>query len=870
MNLDIKNLSKRNKIIALGVLLLAVVLLLAWITGAIIDANRINLIKNGEFNAWIFSTSGWKTYDYINDYEYYDSEAKIYRAKGAGIAGGDALCIENGLENDVRLYQKVKVKPNTYYKITASFKVDGQISGGNGAGISIYDQKINFHKTSTLDSNNEWVTYTVYGVTGNDQDSLELAVGLGGFGAVSKGKIWIDGVSMERIDQVPEGEEISNLYIDRSTNENLHVPLLKPAISRWIFRICVIATILFVFFLVIKADKKQKSREEEIAKGEWQPGMKLTKWKEVLLLIIMTMAYLLLALHNLGDTKAPETHFKPEHINRNEQIILAFDGSKTISRTMYHTVLSDLGDTTVAYKLEYLDANGEYQEFMQVKDSGFYKWHYADYEFTTNKIRITVVQPGLEISEFGFLSKNTAEGYTEFELVQPVEIEDVIANGSSESPSSKEQYWQWFDEPDTIVDTPSFMNSTYFDEIYHPRTAYEHLNGLKVYEITHPPLGKLIQSVGIAIFGMNPFGWRIMGTLAGVVMIPIMYLLAKKMFNSPFFAFMAAALMMFDTMHFAQTRLATIDSYGVIFIMLMYYYMYDVFICRSYEVKFSKYLFPLAMSGLFFGIGAASKWICIYAGFGLAILFFISKGLEIYNHKKLPEIRPEVKDQPWYKDYFYDNVRITFVICVLFFVLIPMIIYCLSYLPYVYASGAKGNLWQIVWSNQKYMYSYHSQLTAGHGYSSEWWQWILDLRPIWYYNGEVASGLRSTIASFGNPVIWWTGLVALFSSCYIAWKKKEKKIAFAVVGYACQLLPWMIVFRASFIYHYFSCLPFLILFIVYVAKHLYEIGAVKKWMLWVFLGVTALVFILFYPAISGMVVSEDYIVKLRIFPTWYF
>ena len=69
----------------------------------------------------------------------------------------------------------------------------------------------------------------------------------------------------------------------------------------------------------------------------------------------------------------------------------------------------------------------------------------------------------------------------------------------------------------------------YFDEIYHARTAYEFLHGLPTYENTHPPLGKILISVGIAIFGMNPFGWRIMGTLFGIAMLPFLYLLWKKM-----------------------------------------------------------------------------------------------------------------------------------------------------------------------------------------------------------------------------------------------------------------------------------------------------------------------------------------------------
>lgn len=77
-----------------------------------------------------------------------------------------------------------------------------------------------------------------------------------------------------------------------------------------------------------------------------------------------------------------------------------------------------------------------------------------------------------------------------------------------------------FDEQETVPEKTTYYDSAYFDEIYHPRTAWEHIRGIEPYEISHPPLGKLIMGVGIRLFGMTPFGWRFMGTLFGVGMLP--------------------------------------------------------------------------------------------------------------------------------------------------------------------------------------------------------------------------------------------------------------------------------------------------------------------------------------------------------------
>ena len=44
---------------------------------------------------------------------------------------------------------------------------------------------------------------------------------------------------------------------------------------------------------------------------------------------------------------------------------------------------------------------------------------------------------------------------------------------------------------------------------------------MPVYETTHPPLGKDLIMVGIALFGMTAFGWRFAGTLFGVLLVPL-------------------------------------------------------------------------------------------------------------------------------------------------------------------------------------------------------------------------------------------------------------------------------------------------------------------------------------------------------------
>ena len=81
------------------------------------------------------------------------------------------------------------------------------------------------------------------------------------------------------------------------------------------------------------------------------------------------------------------------------------------------------------------------------------------------------------------------------------------------------------------------------------------------------------------------------------------------------------ALLALDCMHLTQTRIATIDSFPVLFIMMSFFFMLR-FMQRDLMAGMKPMLTDLAWSGVSIGLGIASKWIGLYAGAGLAVLFF--------------------------------------------------------------------------------------------------------------------------------------------------------------------------------------------------------------------------------------------------------
>jgi len=402
-----------------------------------------------------------------------------------------------------------------------------------------------------------------------------------------------------------------------------------------------------------------------------------------------------------------------------------------------------------------------------------------------------------------------------------------------------------------MIPKSNYRNSTYFDEIYHARTAYEFIHDLPVYEWTHPPLGKIFISLGINIFGMTPFGWRIVGTLFGIMMVPVLYIFSKKMFGTTWISTLSTVVFSFEFMHFTQSRIATIDVYITFFIMMMYLFMYKY--CDEYVGKKSlgSSFVPLALSGLFMGLGVACKWTGAYAGIGLALIFFVTLFVK-KNHDKISNI----------------DIYKTTGFCIAAFVVVPLIIYVLSYIPFLRSNN--GGFYDII-QNQINMLTYHGEtvVNSEHFFSSKWYEWIIDYRPIWYYTGTNGT-LTENISAFGNPLVWISGLLAFFYCVYDAVCYRNKNAIFLVVSYLAQLLPWVFVERTTFIYHYFPCVPFLILMIAHFIHRMYQKHKGTKAFYIGFTIATVLLFIMFYPAISGFPVDGDYVRNFLIWaPSWH-
>ena len=206
---------------------------------------------------------------------------------------------------------------------------------------------------------------------------------------------------------------------------------------------------------------------------------------------------------------------------------------------------------------------------------------------------------------------------------------------------------------------------------------------------------------------------------------------------------------------------------------------------------------------------------------------------------------------------------------VLFYVLLPLCLYIGSYLPYWWRDPAFSlSDW---WQCQVSMFSYHATLKATHPFESRWYTWLLGLRPVWYYrNGYLPYGMKASIAGMAGPVIWLFGLAALVG---LLWHqvsgRGSRQGAGVLILYGTQLIPWMLVTRCTFLYHYFPSSMFCLAALALVLARMKHGDWAKK--IAAGLCVAALVlFVLYYPALSGLPIPAWWADALNALPSFGF
>jgi len=573
----------------------------------------------------------------------------------------------------------------------------------------------------------------------------------------------------------------------------------------------------------------ERSERKETALPSYEPE-KFGR-KNIIHIAVITVLYAFAVLYQLGSHTVPSTNIcfnsnDPDHaeivLDLGEYVqtkkIEIFLGTESLSRIN----VSTYNEVTGQWEITAEDA--------ELPTS--FAWNSVDVSWTQRYIGIVFPSYDIHFNEIVILD----------------------SAGNTVTPVNAYEYPELFDEQDMYPGEEStYYYRMMFDEIYHGRTGYEFLHNLSIYETTHPPLGKTIIAGGIAVFGMNPFGWRIMVALFGTLMVPLMYIFAWKLSHRSGTALTGGVLLAAECMHFTLSRIATIDIIVALFILMMFFFMYCFIDEMNRDGRFSRQALWLVLSGISTGLAIATKWTGIYAAGGLAVLLFtflirhcISKGTFREN---LPYL-----------------VRLCLV-CVASFIVIPLAFYSLSYFEFVQTWPDK-NIFQHAIENSQSMFSYHSAVFDSHPYASPWYDWLTDKQPLLDAVNTLEDNKISSVATFVNPLVAFGGLAALFHNIYLWRAKKNVQAQFLAVSYIAMLMPWLFIHRTVFIYQYFGCVLIMILLICNSLIHLG--GNIKK-KEYAVMAAAVIVFLIFFPETSGVPVYRQYTKHvLELVPTWIF
>jgi dolichyl-phosphate-mannose-protein mannosyltransferase len=370
-----------------------------------------------------------------------------------------------------------------------------------------------------------------------------------------------------------------------------------------------------------------------------------------------------------------------------------------------------------------------------------------------------------------------------------------------------------------------FPNAVVFDEVYFKAFAAHYLDGKYYFDI-HPPLGKLLLAAFSHFYGLSAtsmlggtaVGLRVLPALAGLLLVPLMWGILRRLGASRPLAFLGALAVMLDNAILTESRFILTDSMLLLFgLGAVYLYL----VART--AKTNWHWVWLSLAAVSAGAAASIKWTGINA-IAVIGLFWI-----------WDQLRSKLS---WPRRLAGLAILVILPISVylssfwLHFQLLPNSGDGDAFMSTTFQSTLKGSphfdpqahlsFFSKFFQLNAEMYHANETLTATHPYGSRWYTWPLEQRGIYYWEGqELSSGRQGNIYLLGNPIIWWGVWVALFIGLSYLWVTGRKlrpatimALVLAVVAYFINLLPFIGVPRVMFLYHYFFSWFYCLIFTV--------------------------------------------------------
>lgn len=361
-----------------------------------------------------------------------------------------------------------------------------------------------------------------------------------------------------------------------------------------------------------------------------------------------------------------------------------------------------------------------------------------------------------------------------------------------------------------------------FDEVYFRTFAGNYLNGEYFFDI-HPPFVKLLFAGAASVLGIQPDQLingdpaatvlRVIPALAGVALVPLVYVIVRQLGLGRRVASIGALLVLLDNALLVESRFVLMDS----LLLLTSFGALSCYLALRKNKGVRRWVWVIVMA-ILLGLSASTKWS------GLAMTGFLGLVWLVEG------IRSKVD---WRR--LLGEATATLLIIVTIYVSSFMVHFALlpksgegdAFMSQKFQSllvdnasynkDARMTFWDKFVELNKEMFTSQSTI-GGHDYASYWYEWPLELRSIYYWQGVTGKDdVQGNIYLLGNPVVWWASAVSVIT-LIVVWVgapkqlgNKRRVVAFLLAGYALHFVPFAFINRPMFLYHYLSALIFAIL-----------------------------------------------------------
>ncbi|WP_225725651.1 MULTISPECIES: dolichyl-phosphate-mannose--protein mannosyltransferase [unclassified Nocardia] len=400
--------------------------------------------------------------------------------------------------------------------------------------------------------------------------------------------------------------------------------------------------------------------------------------------------------------------------------------------------------------------------------------------------------------------------------------------------------------------SPTDGRTPVFDEKYYSAQAWEILNnGMGIEDnpgfplVAHPPVGKLLMTVGELLFGWSPWGWRFSAAVCGTLLVLLVIRIVRRLTRSTLVGAIAGILLIADGVSMVSSRIGMLD----IFLALLVTAAFGCLIVDRDEVRerFAPVLAEgrIALSpygprlgvrwwrfgaGVLLGLACGTKW---SGGYFLLCFLVLCLGFDFAAR------RANGVERPLLGTLVRDAGPALFAL-----VAIPLAVYLFSYAGW-FASETGVNRYAVgvtvgrdgyfafvpdalrsLWYNSAWVLNFHVHLTNSSGQHHNWeskpWTWPMGLRPMLYYlytGPEPGAGCGapqcvSALMLLGTPAIWWLAFPALGWAGWRSIAHRDWRYAAVLTGYCAGWLPWFIELDRQMYFFYATVMaPFLVMLI---------------------------------------------------------